>query len=296
MMDWDKLRIFEAVAEAGSFTRAGDHLDLTQSSVSRQVAALEADVGTALFDRHARGLVLTEKGELLFQAARYMRRQLETAQASLTEAKERPSGVLRVSAAMGLGAMWLTNRLSEFLDRFPDVRIELVLTNEELDISMREVDVSIRLRRPVQPDLVQRRLFKVHFHAYASKAYVKRVGAPKTLEELDQHRIIAFSTTHPSLKEVHAFLTDAPDRTTPRTTHLRVNDSMTLRSAILAGAGVGMLSDHTAQGFSDLVPVLTDFEAPSLECYLTFAEEMRSVARLQAFRDFIVEKSQQWNF
>src|SRR6188472_3305212 len=168
-MDWDKLKVFHAAAEAGSFTHAGEQLGLSQSAVSRQVSALERELKAPLFHRHARGLILTEQGDLLFRAARDMRMRLETTRARLTDTSERPSGILKVTTTVGLGSIWLAQRIGEFLDLYPEVRVELILNNEELDLAMREADVAIRLRRPAQPDLIQRRLFTVHFHAFASK-------------------------------------------------------------------------------------------------------------------------------
>src|SRR3712207_2058131 len=103
-----------------------------------------------------------------------MRMRLETTKARLVETSERPSGELKVTTTVGLGSIWLAQRIAEFLDLYPDVRVELILSNEELDLAMREADVAIRLRRPAQPDLIQRRLFTIHFHVYASADYIKR--------------------------------------------------------------------------------------------------------------------------
>ena len=198
-MDWDKIRIFYTVAEAGSFTRAGDDLNLSQSAVSRQISALERELKAPLFHRHARGLILTEQGDLLFRAARDMRMRLETTRARLVETSERPSGDLKVTATVGLGSIWLAQRIGEFLDLYPDVRVELILTNEELDLAMREADVAIRLRRPAQPDLIQRRLFTVHFHAFASKDYIKRFGEPKSLRTSTTTASSASAATSPPI-------------------------------------------------------------------------------------------------
>ena len=101
-MDWDKIRIFYTVAEAGSFTRAGDDLGLSQSAVSRQISALERELKAPLFHRHARGLILTEQGDLLFRAARDMKMRLETTRGRLIETSERPSGELKVTATVGV--------------------------------------------------------------------------------------------------------------------------------------------------------------------------------------------------
>jgi DNA-binding transcriptional LysR family regulator len=296
-LDWDKIRIFYTVAEAGSFTRAGDDLGLSQSAVSRQISALERELRAPLFHRHARGLILTEQGDLLFRAARDMRMRLETTRARLTDTSERPSGDLKVTTTVGLGSLWLTQRISEFLDLYPDVRVELILTNEELDLAMREADVAIRLRQPTQPDLIQRRLFTVHFHAYASNDYIKRFGEPKSLEDLDNHRILSFGGDQPSyLLAVHWLATAGRDIRSPRTHHFIVNDITALKAAVETGVGIAVLPDYTVDSNNLLTQVLRDVDMPSLDSYLVYAEEMRSVARVQVFRDFLVAKAQRWTY
>jgi DNA-binding transcriptional LysR family regulator len=296
-VDWDKIRIFFTVAEAGSFTRAGEELHLSQSAVSRQISALERDLKAPLFHRHARGLILTEQGDLLLRAARDMKMRLETTRARLVETSERPAGDLKITATVGLGSIWLAQRIGEFLDLYPDVRVQLILSNEELDLAMREADVAIRLKRPAQPDLIQRRLFTVHFHAYASADYIKRFGEPKTLDSLNEHRIISFGGDQPSyLMGIHWLSTAGRDGQEPRTNHLLVNNITALKLAVETGAGIGVLPDYAVDGDARLTQVLRDIEMPSLDSYLVYAEEMRSVARVQAFRDFLVVKAQRWRF
>jgi len=297
-LDWDKIRIFFNVAEAGSFTRAGEALGLSQSAVSRQISALERELKAPLFHRHARGLILTEQGDLLFRAARDMKMRLETTRGRLAETSERPTGELKVTATVGVGSMWLAQRIAEFLDLYRDIRVQLILTNEELDLAMREADVALRLRRPAQPDLIQRRLFTVHFHVYASADYIKRFGEPKTLEELDDHRIVSFGgEQQPSyLMEVHWLTTAGRGTREPRPCHLVVNNISALRFAVQTGAGIGVLPDYAVDGSSTLVQILRDTDMPSLDSYLVYAEEMRSVARVQAFRDFLVAKAQRWTY
>ncbi|MGA0597435.1 LysR family transcriptional regulator [Enterovirga sp. CN4-39] len=296
-MDWDKIRIFYTVAEAGSFTRAGDDLGLSQSAVSRQVSALERELKAPLFHRHARGLILTEQGDLLFRAAKDMRLRLENTRARLEETSERPSGELKITTTVGLGSLWLTQRIAEFLDTYPDVRVSLILTNEELDLAMREADVALRLRRPAQPDLIQRRLFTVHFHVYASHDYVKRFGEPKTVDDLDEHRLLSFGGDQPSyLLSVHWLATIGRDGRQPREYHMVVNNIPALRSAVETGAGIAVLPDYAVDGNSNLVQLLRDIEMPALDTYLVYAEEMRNVARVQAFRDFLVAKAQRWSY
>ena len=189
-MDWDKLKVFHAAAEAGSFTHAGEQLGLSQSAVSRQVSALEQELSAPLFHRHARGLILTEQGELLYRTAHEVFMKLEAARTKLTDSREKPHGELKVQTTVGLGVHWLTPRLGEFLELYPDIRITLLTTEQELDLAMREADVAIRLRLPTQPDLIQRKLFTMHFHAYASPEYLKRFGTPRSHEDLDHHRLL----------------------------------------------------------------------------------------------------------
>jgi DNA-binding transcriptional LysR family regulator len=294
-VDWDKIRIFYAVAEAGSFTRAGDDLGLSQSAVSRQVSTLERELKAPLFHRHARGLILTEQGELLFRTARDMTMRLDATRARLTDSRERPSGELRVSTTLGLGANWLTPRLGEFLDLYPDVRVELILTDEELDLSMRQADIAIRLRQPQQADLIQRRLFTVHFHAYASQDYLKRHGVPEKNEDLDRHRILAYGgTVPPYLTNGQWLTTGGRDAKNPRVCHLVINNITALKRAVERGIGIAVLPDYLIEPGMGLVQLLGDFATPGLDSYLVYPEEMRSVARVQVFRDFLITKAQRW--
>src|SRR6476620_890708 len=180
-MDWDKLKVFHAAAEAGSFTHAGERLGLSQSAVSRQVSALESELSVSLFHRHARGLILTEQGELLYRTAHEVFMKLEAARTKLTDSRERPNGELKVQTTPGIGVHWLTPRLGEFVDRYPAIHITIIASDEELDLA---------LRQATQPDLIQRKLFSVHFHAYASPDYLPRFGTPRAHQELDKHRIV----------------------------------------------------------------------------------------------------------
>src|SRR3954451_16691666 len=146
MVDWDKLRIFHAVAEAGSFTHAGHELGLSQSAVSRQISALELDLNVPLFHRHARGLILTEQGEVLYRTAHDVFAKLAAAQTRLMDSKDKPTGELRITTTVGLGSVWLTPHLTEFTDLYPQIQVTLMLDDRELDLAMLEADVAIRLR------------------------------------------------------------------------------------------------------------------------------------------------------
>ncbi|QCI63729.1 LysR family transcriptional regulator [Phreatobacter stygius] len=294
-MDWDKLRIFHAAAAAGSFTHAADTLGLSQSAVSRQVSSLEQDLKVPLFHRHARGLVLTEQGELLYHTAQDVLMKLESAKIKLTDSKERPHGELKVTTTVGLGTAWLAPRLGEFLDLYPDIQIKVILTDEELDLSMREADVGIRVRQPVQPDLIQRKLFQIKFHAYASSDYLKRHGTPKSALDLDGHRILAFGGRAPNYMQNVTWLSTAGrNGLAPRTFAMTMNNIVGLVSAVERGIGVAVLPDYLVNDGSGLVQILDEEEMPVLDAWFVYPEELKSVARVQVFRDFLVSKAQRW--
>jgi DNA-binding transcriptional LysR family regulator len=296
-LDWDKLRIFHAAAEAKSFTHAGDRLGLSQSAVSRQVSALEQELHVPLFHRHARGLILTEQGDLLFQTTQEVFSKLEATKVALTDSRERPSGELRVTATVGIGSMWLTPRLGEFFERYPEVSVRLILSDDELDLSMREADVAIRLRQPQQAELIQRRLFTVHFHVYAAPEYIARYGTPKGRADLGQHRLLAFGGPIPSfLTNVNSLTNAAPDALQGRPAVLVVNNIIALKRSVENGVGLGVLPDYMIEPSSRLIQVLTDESMPGLDAFLAYPEEMKSVARVNAFRDFLVSKAQRWAY
>ena len=296
-MDWDKLRIFHAAGQAGSFTRAGETLNMSQSAVSRQVSALEQELGTPLFHRHARGLIPTEEGELLMRAARDITLKLEDVRGQLVDSRGQPTGTLRVTTTVGLGSTWLTSRIDEFIDLYPGIHLELILDDSELDVAMRQADVAIRLRAPTQPDLIQRKLFTVHFHVYASPAYLKRFGQPHTTDDIDNHRIVVFGENAPTyLKDMNWLCTAGREPGQPRSAVLSVNSVVAIRMAVEKGIGIAMLPDYLVGPTSELVTVLSDFEVPSFDCFFVYPEELRKSARVTVFRDFLIANARRWNY
>jgi DNA-binding transcriptional LysR family regulator len=289
-LDWDKLRVFHAAA-------AAETLKLSQSAISRQVSALEHDVGVPLFNRHARGLVLTEQGELLFRTAHDVLMKLESIKSRLSETKDRPSGLLKVTTTVGLGAGWLTERLPEFLEMYPEIQVQLILANEELDLTMRQADCAIRLRQPQQPDLIQRRLFTVHFHLYASAAYVNKHGKPESIDDLKNHRIVTFGVPVPShLSELNWLETVGDFESGQRTATLQINDVISIKRAVQVGAGIAMLPDYVASKETGLVQLLPQTEVPSFDTYFAYPEAMKNQAKLHAFRDFVINKARNWSY
>ena len=189
-MDWDKLRIFHAVAEKGSLTHAGDVLHLSQSAVSRQIRALEESLSVTLFHRHARGLILTEQGELLYDATQQMVRRLDATAARIRDSEDEVFGELRVTTTTGFGTLWLAPRLARLYEKYPALKIDLMLEERVLDLPMREADVAIRMKEPSQADLIRKRLMNIKMQLFATPEYLAAHGTPATMDDFSSHRLI----------------------------------------------------------------------------------------------------------
>lgn len=286
-MDWDKLRIFHAVAEAGSLTHAGDTLRLSQSAVSRQIRALEESLDTTLFRRHARGLILTEQGELLFEATRAMARRLETTAARIRDSEDEVFGDLRVTTTMGFGTLWLAPRLPRLFERYPNLRLELMLEERILDLPMREADVAIRMKEPSQADLIRRRLMEVRIRFYASRAYLGRAGSPQRPEDLGPHRLIVQSAASHQVRAGAEFVKSVLAHAG---SSLTVNTYFGILQGVIHGVGIGSLPDYVTAGYPDLVEVFPGLESEAIPVYLAYVEELRHSKRVCAFRDFVLDE------
>lgn len=289
-MDWDKLRIFHAVADAGSLTHAGDVLHLSQSAVSRQIRALEDSLGTTLFHRHARGLILTEQGELLFEATSSMVRKLDTTAARIKDSEEHVFGELKVTTTVGFGTLWLVPRLAKLYDRYPDLKINLMLEERVLDLPMREADVAIRMKEPNQQDLIRRRLLNIRMRLYATPEYLGSAGTPNALSDISQHRLICQS---PETPQVGAGATLVQSLLAQNSSSLlMVNNYFGVLQGVLNHVGIGVLPDYLVADFPNLCRVLPDLESGEVPVFLAFPEELRTSRRVSAFRDFVLEEIQ----
>ena len=287
-MDWDKLRIFHAVADAGSLTHAGDTLHLSQSAVSRQIRALEESLNTTLFHRHARGLILTEQGELLFDATKSMNKRLEAASARIKDSEEEVFGELRVTTTIGFGTLWLAPRLPKLYEQYPDLKIDLMLEERVLDLPMREADVAIRMKEPSQADLIRKKLMSVRMRLYATQAYLEANGAMTKMADITNHWLICQSLSSAQVAAgsslvQHLLTYDAPSLFT-------VNNYFGVLQGVLNNLGIGVLPDYVTEDFPDLVRVVPDVESTEVPVFLAYPEELRQSKRISAFRDFVQDE------
>ena len=287
-MDWDKLRIFHAVADAGSLTHAGDTLHLSQSAVSRQIRALEESLSTTLFHRHARGLILTEQGELLFEATRAMNKRLDAASARIRDSEEEVYGELRVTTATGFGTLWLAPRLHLLYEKYPELKIDLMLEERVLDLPMREADVAIRMKEPSQADLIRKRLMNIRMRLFATQKYLDQNGTPKSVEDLAKHRLICQSPNSAQVSAGAQLVQELTEVSIPST--LYVNNYFGVLQAVLHDLGVGVLPDYLTESSPELVRVLPEIESGEVPVFLAYPEELRHSKRIAVFRDFVTEQ------
>ena len=288
LMDWDKLRIFHAVADAGSLTHAGDKLNLSQSAVSRQIRGLEESLNATLFHRHARGLILTEQGELLFDATSAMTRRLDTASARIRDSEEEVFGELRVTTTTGFGTLWLAPRLPKLYEQYPDLKVDLMLEERVLDLPMREADVAIRMKEPSQADLIRKRRMMIRMCVYATPDYLADHDEQKTVDDIRNHRLICQNTNSDQVGAGRSLVQHLMAYNMRST--LTVNNYFGVLQGVLHNLGIGVLPDYVTRDFPDLVQVLPDLESADVPVFLAYPEELRHSQRVSAFKDFVQEE------
>jgi len=294
-MDWDKLKIFYAVAEAGSFTRATINLNLSQSAISRQIQSLEEDLKVQLFERHARGLTLTENGEYVFKTAREVISKLKDVETSLSDQKNKPTGKLTITTVRSFGTHWLTPRIQEFMQLNPNIEVELIFDDKELDLSTRQADIGIFMRRPKQLNYIQRKLVDINYYIYGSTKYLEKYGIPKTINDLNKHRFISFGKGAPSpvFNPDWALKLGVKDNK-KRKSIMKVNSVMGLLLAVESGVGLAALPEYLVSSSTNVIKVLPNSAGPITEAHFVYPQSLKNVARVQAFRNFLYSKIGDW--
>jgi DNA-binding transcriptional LysR family regulator len=296
-MDWDKLKIFHTVAEASSFTKAATVLNLSQSAISRQIQSLENELKIKLFERHARGLVLTDNGKYLFQTAHEVIAKLKDVEATFGDEKDKLKGKLTVTTVVSFGTTWLTPRIKEFMDLHPEIEIELIFDDRELDLSTRQADVAIRMRRPKQLNLIQKKFVDFNYHIYGSNEYLEKNGYPKTLKDLDKHKFITYGKGAPSpVYNPDWVLKLGAKEGKKRKSVMKVNSVYGLLLAVQSGVGLAALPDYISHNIPNLTKVLPEEPGKPTETHFVYPASLKTNARLMAFRNFIFSKVSEWKF
>jgi DNA-binding transcriptional LysR family regulator len=289
-LDWDKLRLFHAVAVAGSFTEGARRLKLSQPALSRQIIALEEQLGAKLFHRHARGLALTHEGEQLFRTTTGINDTIERTKSSIEETRNRPTGEIRLTTTVSFGSSWLPRQLADFLDLYPDIRVHLILSDAEIDLARREADCAIRFHKPSQADLVQRPLATIKHRLCAAPAYLEKYGEPRSPEDLRKHRLIAYGPAAPAYLRSINWVLDIGHEGPPREPALSVNSSAGVLQAVEAGAGIAALPSYLVGHSRTLRILMPDLVGAVFQTYFVYPSELRGSVRVGVLRDFLVSR------
>jgi len=252
---------------------------------------------TQLFERHARGLSLTEKGEYLFKTAHEVISKLKDVESTLMEKKDKPSGKLTVTTFVSFGTTWLTPRIQEFMKLNPEIEVELIFDDKELDLSTRQADIGIWSRRPKQLNYIQKKLTNIHYHIYGSVKYIEKNGYPKNLSELNKHKFISYGRGAPSpVFNPDWALKLGLKEGKKRKPIMKVNSVYGLFLAVQSGVGLAALPDYITSNVPNILRVLPEIEGPITQAHFVYPQSLKNVARVVAFRNFLYSKVSKWEF
>lgn len=288
--DWSLLRVFLAVAEAGSLSRAAQQLGSSQPTLSRQVGALEAQVGSALFERTRRGLRLTEAGAALRLPAERMRQHAREWSLAAAGRAQSLAGTVRLTASEVMSAYVLPPLLRKLRERHPEIQIELVASNVVENLLEREADIALRMVRPRQAALVARKLAELPLGLYAHRDYLQQHGLP-TLQTMHRHHWIGYDRSDQLLRGFRA----AGFEVTREFFGFRCDDQVVAWQAVVAGMGIGVGLQRVARQTPALVQVLEEVLVPSLPVWLTAHRELRDTPRIKVVLDALAEALGSYN-
>ena len=295
-MDWDKLKSFYEIAISKSISKASTKLNISQSALSRQIQDLELDLKTSLFIRHQKGVRLTEQGEHLFNTVNQINFSISEFEKKLLDKKIKPVGKLTVSTTVGFGSTWLTPRINKFVDQFPDIDVNLIMSDEEVDLSSRTADVAVRVKKPTQANLIFKKFVNFHNHIYGASDYLKEKGIPRHVNDLDKHNLICFGAGLPSPISNIDWILKIGKKGTKRRPKFRVNSIYAMSLAIERGSGLASLPDYMVADKPQLVRVLPNIEGPSYQTYFVYSESFKNDRRLEVFRDFLFNEAKDWHY
>lgn len=291
-MEWDKLKKFHYVASCRSFSEASKRLHLTQSSLSKSIAALEHQMKTSLFTRHARGIALTSQGEHLFMITQRMVMELENIEHSITDEFKLPKGILKVTTTHGIANLYILPHLPGFLKAYPDINLQIIASDVIPSFAFGDTDVIISPYIPHREDLIQKLLISHQIALYASPDYLKANGTPQTLDDLDQHKLIGrlmgFGSHRDGFVNLNWFLTQGCPPGVIRPTYITMNTPQGRLFLAEQGLGIAAASmDHPQLASMNLVQVLPQIQGPTIETYIIYPKQLMRSKRISVFENYL---------
>lgn len=287
MANWEGISEFVGVAETQSFTAAAKKLDTSVAQVSRRVSSLEERLAVKLFNRTTRRVSLTEAGQLYYQQCKQLVEGLELAELAVTQMQSTPKGLLKVTAPVTYGEQQLAPLLHQFLEKYPQVDLDLNLTNKKLDLIEMGVDVAIRLGRLQDSSLVAKRLSSRQLYVCASKEYLDRFGEPHTLSELSNHQCLVGSVDYWRFKDSKG------EKSIRVSGRIHCNSGYSLLDAAIRGLGLVQLPDYYVQSALDtgcLIEVLSDYRDEREGIWALYPQNRNLSPKVRLLIDFLADK------
>ncbi len=292
--DLNDTLVFVKVVELGSFISAAKALRLPKTTVSRKVQELETRLGAQLLHRTTRKLGLTEAGNVYYEHSQRIAQELDEAESAVGQLQSGPRGWLRVTAPYSLGNTWIAPLLGEFRARHPEVRVEMMLSNESLDLIAKEIDVALRVGSLPDSNLVARKLAVFRTQIYASPTYIERYGEPLHPDDLRHHRVlVTLKTPHNGGNFVWKLSDGKVERDFVIDPVMIANDPAPLRGSLLCGEGLMLMGDVMIKAYAEhglVQRVLAGWRGPDYDFNAVFPRGQVQSPKVRAFVDFLVER------
>lgn len=294
-MDWDKLKTFYQIAKYGSFTKASLGLNISQSSLSRQIMILEERMRVKLFYRESRGISLTEDGIEWFNTIEKVYQDIETTEFNMAKRSKEPQGHIKIASTIGFVSSYLSPILKDFLDTYPKISLSIIGSNHTPDLKMREADVLIHPKIENDDKLIQKYLMTFHEKLYASPEYLKKFGIPKIPKDLDDHHLLVIDINdYPFGDAAYWHLRIGRKENNLRKPYLDINTSSGLFNAAQSGIGIVSLpAEHPELKTSNLMRVLPDIDGPTQDAYFIYLKHMKDIKKINLFVEYLKNKYHQ---
>ena len=283
--DWTLVQSFVAVLDAGSLSGAAKKLGAQQPTLSRHVAALEAQLGTPLFERTGRGVAPTALALAIADDARAMQVGAEQLQQRLARQRSRTGGTVRITSSQVAASHLLPPLLAALQAAEPAIEVELVASNQLTNLLRREADIAVRMVRPAQASLVARKLADIAITACAHESYLARAGTPRRPDELLRHRLVGYDRDDTLLRGFAAMGFPIGREHFA----MRTDDQLAYGRLVGAGAGIGFVAAYSLRWLPGVVPLLPTLNIPPLPCWLAVHREIRGSALVRRVFDFLAE-------